>query len=101
MSFDTTGSNSGSSLGATVGLQKQMALERSILFLACRHHLSELIVSCMFDAGLSPDFKIFAVIKDAWESFDTYSEAKVLTLQLGMVEKKDLVDVSGRTGGTR
>ena len=92
--FDTTSSNSGVNRGATVRLQK--ALARSIFFLACRHHVSELIVKacwyCLFEADLSPDCKFFAVIKDEWDNFDTSSEAEILTLQLDESEKKDSVD---------
>ena len=92
--FDTTSSNSGAYRGATVRLQ--LALARPIFFLACRHHVSELIVKacwyCIFEADLSPDCKFFAGIKDEWGSFDTSSEAEILTLQLDESEKKDSVD---------
>ena len=40
--FDTTSSNTGVRQGATVRLQE--ALDRPVLFLGCRHHISELIV---------------------------------------------------------
>ena len=64
--FDTTSSNSGAYRGVTVTLQ--LALARPIFFLACRHHVSELIVKacwyCIFEADLSPDCKFFADIKD-------------------------------------
>ena len=58
--------------------------------------MSELIVKacwyCIFEADLSPDCKFFAGIKDEWGSFDTSSEAEILTLQLDESEKKDSVD---------
>ena len=40
--FDTTASNTGVHRGATVRLQA--ALGRPVFFLACRHHMSELVV---------------------------------------------------------
>ena len=80
--FDTTSSNSGRVKGATVRLQK--ALGRPLLFLACRHHVSELIVKAcwysLFEADLSPDCKFFSDIRGEWSSFDTSGEANIITL---------------------
>lgn len=89
--FDTTASNSGRVRGATVRLQK--ALGRPILFLGCRHHVSELLVKAcwysIFEADLSPDCKFFASIKEEWASFDTSSEAEFLTIDLPALETKE------------
>ena len=58
---------------AIVRLQK--ALGRPIFFLACRHHVCELISKacwyCIFETDLSPECKFFADIKDEWDSLDT------------------------------
>ena len=92
--FDTTASNSGRVKGATVRLQK--ALARPILFLGCRHHISELIVKAcwytIFEADLSPDCKFFADIKSQWSSLDTSSEVSISTLELEESEKKESVE---------
>ena len=88
--FDTTASNTGRHRGATVRLQK--FLKKPIFFLACRHHVSELIAKAcwysIFESDLSPDVKFFIDVKDDWESIDTSSQAKFKTLD---------VDIPGRT----
>ena len=80
--FDTTASNSGVHRGATVRLQS--ALDRPVFFLACRHHVSELIIKAcwysLFEDDLSPDCKFFADIKEQWSSLDTSGNAGFLTL---------------------
>ena len=80
--FDTTSSNSGAHRGATVRLQS--ALDRPVFFLACRHHVSELIIKacwyCLFETDLSPDCKFFAEIREQWSSLDTAGNAEFLTL---------------------
>ena len=82
--FDTTASNTGRHRGATVRLQK--FLERPVFFLACRHHVSELIAKacwyCIFEADLTPDCKFFLEIKKDWDTIDTTSEANFKTLSL-------------------
>ena len=92
--FDTTASNSGRVKGATVRLQK--TLGRPILFLGCRHHVSELIVKAcwysVFEADLSPDCKFFADIKEEWGGFDTSAEAEFLTLNLPASETKESLE---------
>ena len=61
MVYDTTASNTGVQRGATVRLQA--ALGRPVFFLACRHHMSKLVVKacwyCLFEADLSPECKFF------------------------------------------
>ena len=80
--FDTTSSNSGVRKGATVRLQK--ALDRPVFFLACRHHVSELIIKAcwysLFEADLSPDCKFFLNIKEEWSNLDTRGEVEIVTL---------------------
>jgi hypothetical protein len=58
MSFDTTSSNSGRKNGAAVLLEK--LLGRNLLYLACRHHILELVVSKVFTSlfGKLPCSKI-------------------------------------------
>ena len=57
---------------------------RPMSFLACRHHMMELIVEaawyCMFEEDLSPDNKFFSDIRSEWDSLDTSSEAVYMTL---------------------
>ena len=76
--FDTTASNTGKYRGATVRLQQ--FLGRPVFFLACRHHVSELIAKacwyCIFEADLSPDCKFFVDIKKDWANIDSCSEVQ-------------------------
>ena len=92
--FDTTSSNSGVHRGATVRLQT--ALGRPVFFLACRHHVSELIVKAcwysIFEADLSPDCKFFADIRSEWASLDTSSEAVIFTLDMDVQGRKEALD---------
>ena len=80
--YDTTASNSGVHRGATVRLQK--ALGRPVFFLACRHHMTELVVKacwyCLFEADLSPDCKFFADIKEEWDSLNISDQTEFITL---------------------
>ena len=48
MGFDTTASNTGVHRGACTFLQLQ--LQRQLLWLACRHHIAELILRSAFDS---------------------------------------------------
>ena len=92
--FDTTASNSGVHRGATVRLLKSLA--RPLFFLACRHHVSELIVKacwyCIFENDLSPDCKFFVMIKEDWPSLDTSSEASFMTLPSDVHGKEQALD---------
>ena len=89
--FDTTASNTGRIRGATVRLQQELG--RPILFLGCRHHVSELLVKAcwysIFEADLSPECKFIADIKKEWGNFDTSPEAEFLTLDLSASEKEE------------
>ena len=80
--FDTTASNSGVKKGATVRLMKELG--RPVLFLACRHHVCELIAkSCwyaLFEEDLGPENKFFSQIKNDWSSIEADSESDILTL---------------------
>ena len=46
MCFDTTASNTGRRNGACVLLEQK--LEKDLLHLACRHHILELVLACVF-----------------------------------------------------
>ena len=92
--FDTTSSNSGRHRGATVRLQQDLG--RPVFFLACRHHVSELIVKacwyCLFEEDLSPDCKFFAMIREDWESLDTNSEVEIMVLEMDVPFRQEALD---------
>ena len=70
--FDTTSSNTGVNKGCCVILQT--LLNRQILWLACRHHIPELIIGAafttLFGDTKSPEATLFKVLKDCWDTLD-------------------------------
>ena len=92
--FDTTASNTGVKQGATVRILKELG--RPVFFLACRHHVSELIAKAcwysIFEADLSPECKFFRDVKDNWKNFDTSSEAVIITLEKDLVGRGEVLD---------
>ena len=70
--FDTTASNTSHHQGACV-LIEQM-LSKDLLYLACRHHVMELIFGAAFDHVLSgssgPDIAIFKRFQEHWPFID-------------------------------
>ena len=64
----------------------QKKLGRRILFLACRHHVHELIVkNCwyrIFPKDPSPHCQLFVDLSREWESLDTSPEAEVQMVHL-------------------
>lgn len=66
-SFDTTASNTGRLQGACLLLERE--LKRDILYLGCRHHIAEIILSAVFKTYFSssgPDIALFKRFKDEW-----------------------------------
>lgn len=72
LSFDTTSSNTGRINGACVRIEQ--TLGRNLLFLACRHHVFELIIGAVYlkCMGVSdgPDVRIFKRFKEHWPFID-------------------------------
>ena len=81
--FDTTASNTGWHSGACVRLN--FLLGRVILWLACRHHIGELLAKNPFHAVVgydpSPDVAIFKKMKDLFPSLDTSGPFLTFTLE--------------------
>ena len=71
--FDTTASNTGINLGSCKILQD--LIQRQILWLACRHHMGELIVKaafhCIFGKTKGPVETLCKTLQDSWSSIDT------------------------------
>lgn len=69
MCFDTTSVNTGLKNGACVLLEHQV--EEELLWLACRHHVLEIVLSKVFTfcfgPSSSPDIPIFKRFKAAWQ----------------------------------
>ena len=66
--FDTTSSNSGSCV------LLQQLLNRQLLWLACRHHIPELILKAafqpLFGKTTSPVETLFSTLKSSWKSLE-------------------------------
>lgn len=66
--FDTTSANTGIHTGAITVIQK--AFDKRLLFLACRHHILEIVASAVFDlffASSGPNIPIFGRFKEQWQ----------------------------------
>lgn len=72
MCFDTTASNTGRLKGACVILEQM--LERELLYLACRHHILEILLRGAFDTKMEsttgPHPDIFKRFRTAWPKID-------------------------------
>jgi hypothetical protein len=72
MSFDTTSSNTGKYNGACNLLEKK--LKKNLLYLACRHHILEIVAASTFNAvfGVTtgPEVKLFNDFKNSWDGLD-------------------------------
>ena len=87
MVFDTTASNSGARQGACKRMEEW--LERPVLWLACRHHVAEIMAKdCwyeLYEDDLSPDNAFFVEFKHIWPELDTSSDT--LTKKLNSVSR--------------
>ncbi|XP_044598124.1 uncharacterized protein LOC123274533 [Cotesia glomerata] len=72
MCFDTTASNTGDTKGACPLLEKKIG--RDLLYLACRHHTSELmlrnVAEVAWPATNGPNVPIFKRFRDNWDNID-------------------------------
>lgn len=72
MCFDTTAVNTGSLKGACIILQQ--LLEKDLLYLACRHHVLELVLKevflCKMGKTNAPQPDIFREFQKEWSKFD-------------------------------
>ncbi|KAG0714555.1 hypothetical protein GWK47_013921 [Chionoecetes opilio] len=79
--FDTTVSNTGMVQGACIRIEQELG--RSLLWLACRHHVHEVILKDVFKASLGsssgPDIGIFKRLRDRWSFVDSSQRETVET----------------------
>ena len=73
MCFDTPVVNTGHKQGAAMIIEQNIG--RSLLHIACRHHIHELILTHVFDkcfpsSGSGPNIAIFRRLKNQWGSID-------------------------------
>lgn len=83
VSFDTTSTNTGINKGAAYLLESKLG--RSLFFLSCRHHISELLLKAVFALNFgkssAPDVLIFDRFARKWKDID------VRNFKNGMVDK--------------
>lgn len=79
MGFDTTASNTGARKGACTLIENK--LNRDLLWLACRHHIAEILMTAAWEKLFSskgPSSNIFIKFKSAWSTMQTaYDENMV------------------------
>jgi len=84
MSFDTTSGNTGRLNGACTLLEKKMG--RELLWLACRHHVMELILLKVFTLccgpSSAPDIPIFKRFRAVWAGI-VHNDYRILDLKEG------------------
>jgi hypothetical protein len=69
--FDTTSSNTGVHSGAITVIQQ--AFNKRLLFLACRHHILEIVAAAVFEMffpSSGPQIGIFSRFKENWKCID-------------------------------
>ena len=76
--FDTTSSNTGIHTGAITVIQR--AFDKRLLFLACRHHILEIISAAVFDLffkSSGPQIALFGRFKEQWKFIDLAKYAAI------------------------
>jgi hypothetical protein len=73
MCFDTTASNTGHNTGACVLLERKLG--RELMYLACRHHIMEVVIGkvfqvCMGSSSSGPEVLLFKRFKERWHLID-------------------------------
>lgn len=71
--FDTTASNTGRHSGACCLIER--ALQKDLLYMACRHHIMELIIGAAFEktvgtSSTGPDILLFKRFREQWQFID-------------------------------
>ena len=93
MCFDTTASNTGRKNGACVSLEHK--LDKDMLWLACRHHILEIVlesvVSTSLPASSGPNIQIFKRFKVNWdklnkESFQTAENDQTIATKIAKIK---------------
>lgn len=71
--FDTTSANTGSHSGAATLLERK--LERSLLWLPCRHHIAEILLRAVFEINVGkssgPEVAIFERFAREWSTLNS------------------------------
>ncbi|KAG0715030.1 hypothetical protein GWK47_012872 [Chionoecetes opilio] len=72
MAFDTTAANTGMVQGACIRIES--ALEKPLVWLACRHHILEVVLKDVFEACMGPssgpNIALFKRLQNRWPIVD-------------------------------
>ena len=83
MCFDTTAVNTGCFRGTCVLLEE--LFKKDLLYLACHHHILEVILKAVFDCKISsttgPEPGIFKRFQTGWAEIDPKNIKLVLTMR--------------------
>lgn len=100
LSFDTASVNTGKKNGTCIRLQRK--LKKKLLWLACRHHTSEIICSDVYKTLFSntpssaPYPELFKTFKQAWKHLDKKNikkcDDKSLNCKKLKAKKKEVID---------
>ena len=92
--FDTTASNSGVKQGACTRMEDWLG--RPVLWLACRHHVGELIAKAswyeLFEEDLGPDNAFFVKFKNDWPNLNTTPDTPTKKLSIPSRHMRELKD---------
>jgi len=89
--FDMTSANTGINTGAITVIQQ--AFDKRLLFLACDHHILEILSAAVFDQffkSSGPQIALFGRFKDQWKFLDLTKHAAIDTPVSGV--KSDLTN---------
>jgi len=94
MCFDTTASNTGKAKGACTLLEN--TVKRNLLWLACRHHMFEVLLSDAFNAAFQipssgPEIQLFKRFKNSWHSINHVPKKQQIPLILPSDELKTFI----------
>ena len=96
MCFDTTSSNTGHLTAACVAIQRELG--SPLLWLACRHHIGEVILDEVWnvskiETSKSPDVTIFKSFREKWDHISHYdtSDLSFPKSQKKLQQKKDAI----------
>lgn len=95
MCFDTTASNTGNTAGACSILEQK--LKKELLYLACRHHIHEIILEKIFSitCGVSsgPEVQIFKRFRQNYDLIDKTKYRNALNdVKLKSIFTKEILD---------
>ena len=96
MVFDTTSSNTGHKTAACIAIQRE--LDVPLLWLACRHHVGEVVLGKVWDAlsvecSKSPNHSVFQRFQNKWEHLP-HSESEGLHFpktEVALIGTKEII----------